>query len=97
MAQTVSSITLLPGQKKNILEKPHILNRIFFSIQVVRAPGEWGALKVSFDDSHLYSYYVLDGSSRYFEARGKGIFQGNIWAQNVADFSLLITMTEILL
>ena len=96
MVQTVHSETLHPGQKKILFEKPRSLQRIFGSVWVVRAPNEWGASILSFDDPMFTSYYVLDGPSRYFEMKGEGIFQGNIWVKNVATLDLLFSITEVL-
>ena len=97
MAQTVRSITILAGQKIIMLEKPRSLNRIFFSIQAFAPLNEWHRSKISFDDPSFLSYYVLDGPARYFEARGEGIFQGNIWIYNQSDTNLLYAATEILI
>ena len=96
MAQTVKSQTISVGQKMIVLKKPNVSNRIFFSIYVVRAPADWSASLVSFGDPLFRSYFVLDGPLRYFEAKGEGIFQGDIWVSNVSSKDLLFTMTEIL-
>ena len=96
MAQTVKSQTISVGQKMIVLKKPNVSNRIFFSIYVVRAPADWSASLVSFGDPLFRSYFVLDGPVRYFEAKGEGIFQGDIWISNVSSKDLLFTMTEIL-
>jgi len=96
MVQTVMSKTLLPGQKKILIEKPHVLHRIFFSIRALADQSAWYQSKVSFDDPLFRSYYVLDGPGKYFEAKGEGLFQGNIWAHNQTDTTLFYSLTEIL-
>ena len=96
MAQTLKSQTIPAGQKMIALKKPNVSNRIFFSIYVVRALADWSASLVSFGDPLFRSYFVLDGPVGYFEAKGEGIFQGDIWISNVSSKSLLFTMTEIL-
>ena len=96
MVQTISSITLLAGEKKIVIEKPIALHRIFFSIQAFADQNVWLETKISFDDPQFRSFYVLDGSARYFEAKGEDIFQGDIWVFNVSDTSLLYSATEIL-
>ena len=96
MVQTIRSIGVFGGEKKILIEKPHALCRIFFSVNVFAPVGEWHRLNISFDDYAFNSFYVLDGPARYFEARGKDIFQGNIWAFNVSNVDLLISVTEIL-
>ena len=96
MVQTVRSITILAGEKTIMIEKPQALHRIFFSIQAFADQNSWFESKISFDDPQFSSFYVLDGSMRYFEAKGDDIFQGNIWVYNVSNTNLLHSATEIL-
>ena len=96
MVQTVRSITVLAGEKIVMIEKPTALQRVFFSIQAFADQTAWLESKISFDDPQFRSFYVLDGSARYFEARGEDIFQGNIWVYNTSNTNLLHSATEIL-
>ena len=96
MVQTVRSITILAGEKMIIVEKPQVLHRVFFSVQVFADPTAWLESKISFDDPLFISFYALDGPARYFEARGDDIFQGNVWVYNISDTNLLYSATEIL-
>ena len=96
MVQTVRSITVLAGEKIIILEKPQALHRVFFSVQAFADHNMWLESKISFDDPQFRSFYVLDGSARYFQAKGDDIFQGNIWLYNMSDTNLLHSATEIL-
>ena len=96
MVQTVRSITVLAGEKMILIEKPQALHRVFFSIQAFADQTVWCETKISFDDPLFSSFYVLDGSARYFEAKGEDIFQGDIWVYNVSDTNLLHSVTEIL-
>jgi len=96
MVQTIWSETLLPGQKMILLEKPRALCRIFFSIRVLADLSTWYQSRVSFDDPLFRSYYVLDGPGKYFEAKGEGIFQGDVWVLNTSDQNLQYTVSEIL-
>jgi len=93
MVQTIHSITVLAGEKKVMIEKPQALRRIFFSVQVFADLTAWYEVKMSFDDPQFRSFYALDGSARYFAARGEDIFQGNIWLYNVSDTPLLCSST----
>ena len=97
MVQTVQTITLHAGQQKIFFEKPHALRRIFVSIQVLAPSEAWAESRISFDDPMFYSYFTLAGFSKYFEAKGEGIFQGDIWVSNNATGDLLYTFTEILI
>ena len=96
MVQTVRSITILAGEKILMIEKPTALHRIFFSIQAFADQTAWFESKISFDDPQFRSFYVLDGSARYFQANGEDIFQGNIWVLNTSNTNLLHSATEIL-
>ena len=51
---------------------------------------------ISFDDPAFRSYYVFDGQVQQLEAKGEGICQGDIWAQNVSSEDLVFVMTEVL-
>ena len=96
MVQTVRTQTIPALCIRCLIEKPRVLHRIFFSICVLRAHSDWYASKVSFGDPHLSSYYVLDGPYKYFEAKGEGIFQGDVWVGNASTVDLLYSVSEIL-
>ena len=97
MVQTAISKTILAGQKKILLEKPHRLQRIFFSITALADSNTWYKSELSFDDPLFRSFFVLNGPARHFEVRGEGIFQGNVWVANLSDHDLEYTATEILI
>ena len=96
MVQTVKSVLVLIGEKKIVLEKPHALHRIFFSLRVLARLEAWLDVKMSFDDPLFLSLYSLNGPEKYFEAAGVHIFQGNIWIYNNSDLHLWILVSEIL-
>jgi len=96
MVQTVKSVLVLIGEKKIVLEKPHALHRIFFSLRVLARLEAWLDVKMSFDDPLFLSWYSLNGPEKYFEAAGVDIFQGNIWIYNNSDLHLWILVSEIL-
>ena len=96
MVQTVSSCKILAGKKRIVLEKPHSLHRIFFSIQRISDQTSWYATKISFDDPLFRSYFLLSGSLNFVRAEGADIFQGNVWVQNVSDQDFWYSMSEIL-
>ena len=78
------------------IEKPHALSRIFVGIAALLPPTAGYLSGISFDDPKFYTYYTLIGSTVYFEAKGEGIFQGNIWVRNMSSITILYTATEIL-
>jgi len=77
-------------------EKPHALYRIFIGISALLPPTNNYKSKISFDDPMFYTYYTLIGSTIHFEAKGEGIFQGNIWGRNESTISITYSLTEIL-
>ena len=96
MVQTVRSEIIHAGCKKIAFEKPLVLLRIFFSINVLAPPDTWFESRVSFDDPMFFSYYTLTGYTKYFEAKGKGISQGDVWLFNTSSGDVLYTFAEIL-
>ena len=96
MVQNIRTVLINAGGKKIIFEKPFALCRIFFSINVMTSPTEWYETKISFDDPHFSSFYMINGPKKYFEAKGVNIYQGNIWAHNVSDHELTYALSEIL-
>ena len=97
MAQTLRTVTLPAGDKMILVEKPLVLCRIFVSVRALADQDKWHQSKLSFDDPSFTSFFVLNGPGKYFEAKGEGIFQGNIWGLNASTVSLQYTMTEILI
>ena len=96
MVQTVRSVTIPPGLKLPMIEKPLVLRRIFFSVCAFAPQTSWHESQISLGDPNFRSYHVLGGPVNYFEARGEGIFQGDIWVRNTSAMNLLYSVTEIL-
>ena len=96
MAQTVKSQSIPPGQQTVLIEKPRALSRIFFGISALLPPAANYKSKISFDDPGFYTYYILLGSTIHFEAKGEGIFQGNVWVRNESTINITYSITEIL-
>ena len=96
MVQTIRTITISAGQKEIVFEKPRVLTRIFFSLQVTADETVWHKTKISFDDPSFCFFFMLDGNITKFEADGQDIFQGDIWVHNLADTIQFYSLTEIL-
>ena len=96
MVQTICTLMIPGGQRKIILERPHSLHRIFFSVGVVVDQTGWYDSRMSFDDPQFHSFYALNGLLKYFEAEGVDIFQGDVWIFNSSEKSLSYSATEIL-
>ena len=96
MVQTLASVTIPAGHKILLFEKPHVLSRVFLSIRALTDDTVWHQSMISFDDPAFHTYFVLDGPGKYFEAKGEGISQGDVWIYNSSAADLLFTATEIL-
>ena len=96
MVQTICTLSILAGEKKIVLEKPHSLQRIFFSVLTILSATNGYDIRISFDDPIFLSYYSLRGPRKYFEAKGGDIFQGNIWVSNKSSADVDVTVSEIL-
>ena len=97
MAQTVKSKWIPSGWIFRLVDKPLVLNRIFFSVKVLTDQTTDFRAYISLSDPRFYSYYTVGRSVPFFEARGEGIFQEDIWVKNVSTIDLLFVMTEILI
>jgi len=97
MAQTIASMLILNGQQTIFFKKPHVLRRIFCSIAVLAADSVWQESMISFGDPLFSSFYALNGQHKLFEAKGEGLFQGDVWVRNNSGATLYYTGTEILL
>ena len=97
MVQTVKTKKVYTGWKVVLLEKPLASSRIFFNIKMLTDPTSGYRSLISFDDPTFASHYVLNGPMQELKARGKGIFQGAIWVNNMSPVDLIFTMTEILI
>ena len=97
MAQTVLSVTIPAGHKKLLFEKPHVLHRVFLSIRAFADDTVWHQSRISFDDAAFRRFFVIDGPGKYFEAKGEGVSQGDVWVYNASDADLLYTASEILI
>ena len=96
MVQTICTLMIPAGQRKIIIERPHTLSRIFFSVGVIIDQTGWYDSRMSFDDPQFLSFYALNGARKYFEAEGVDIFQGDVWILNASAKSLSYSATEIL-
>jgi len=96
MAQTVKSQRVPSGWIVRLLNKPLVLNRIFFSVKMIADTTTDYKSYISLGDPTFTSYYILDKQVFFFEAKGEGIFQGVIWVQNASTVDLLFDATEIL-
>ena len=96
MVQTARSLSIPAGHKLLIIKKPLVMCRIFYSVCTFAPQTSWYESQISLGDPTFRSSYVLGGPVNYFEARGEGIFQGDIWVRNLSSIDLLYAFTEIL-
>ena len=79
-----------------VFEAPRVMRRVFLGVYIVAREDVAFTAHISFDDPKCVNFIVLNGPARHFEARGEGIFQGNVWVGNLSDHDLEYTATEIL-
>ena len=96
MAQILKTKKVYTGWKTILLEKPLASNRIFFNIRVLTDLSMGHRSHISFGDPVFSSYYTLDGPVQQLEAKGEGIFQGDIWVENVSPMDLIFVAMETL-
>ena len=96
MVQTLRSVKVMAGEKRIVIKKPHVSQRIFFSICVIRPPEEWHDMRISFDDPEFTSFFYLSGGRKWFDAEGADIFQGDVWVYNASSVDIWVSSTEIL-
>ena len=96
MVQTVKTVNLQPGHQKMFFEKPHVLCRVYFKIAALLTAGQGYRSYISFDDPLFRNYYTLLSTNTNIEAKGEGIFQGDIWVRNQSSISIDYAGTEIL-
>ena len=97
MVQTVKSLVIVAGDAKIVFEKPLVLRRIYVKIVSVLPRSETYKSHISLDDPSFHSYFIITEGRPDFEAKGDGIFQGNIWLRNPSSISIYYTATEILI
>ena len=97
MTQTVKSQWVPSGWIIRVLEKPRVSNRIFFSVKVVVDTTTDYRSYISLGDPKFSTYYTLNKQVSFFETKGEGIFQGDVWVQNVSTADLLFVVSEILI
>ena len=96
MVQTVRSVTIPAGHKLCAIEKPHVLSRIFFCVCAFAPETTWYESQITLGDPTFSSSYALGGPVNYFESKGEGIFQGDIWICNLSNINILYSVSEIL-
>ena len=96
MAQTVKSKWIPSGWIFRLIDKPLVLNRIFFSVKVLTDQTADFRSYISLGDPRFYSYYTIGRSVPFFEAKGEGIFQGDIWVENTSPSDLIFVTMETL-
>ena len=98
MTQNVKTITLLPHNVIILFEGVSVLKRCFLGIYTLDlTPSVTNYINISFGDINFTHYFTLSPYCKYFESKGKGIFQGNILIRNTSmNLHHLISATEIL-
>ena len=98
MTQLVKTLSLSPYNKIILFESVSVLKRCFLGIYALDLiPSVMNYINISFGDINFTHHFTLSPYCKYFESKGKGIFQGNILVRNTSiNLHHTISATEIL-
>ena len=98
MTQVVKTLMLSPYNSIILFESVSVLKRCFLGIYTLNLiPSIMNYIDISFGDINFTQRFTLSPYCKYFECKGKSIFQGNILVKNTSiDTPHLISATEIL-
>ena len=98
MTQLVKTVMLSPHSNIILFEGVSVLKRCFLGIYALDlTPSVMNYINISFGDINFTHHFTLSPYCRYFESKGKSIFQGDILVRNTSDdLHHFISATEIL-
>jgi len=98
MTQLVKTVMLSPHNNIILFESVSVLKRCFLGIYALDlTPSVMNYINISFGDINFTHHFTLSPYCKYFESKGKGIFQGNILVRNTSiNLHHTISATEIL-
>ena len=98
MTQLVKTLSLSPYNKIILFESVSVLKRCFLGIYALDLiPSVMEYINISLGDINFTQHFTLSPYCKYFECKGKNIFQGNILVRSTSDdMPHRITATEIL-
>ena len=98
MTQVVKTLMLSPYNNIILFESASVLKRCFLGIYALDLiPSVMNYINISLGDINFTHHFTLSPYCKYFECKGKSIFQGNILVRNTSsDTAHLISATEIL-
>ena len=98
MTQIVKTVTLLPHNVIILFEGVSVLKRCFLGIYTLNlTPSIMNYIDISFGDINFTHRFTLSPYCKYFECKGKSIFQGNILVRNTSTNAIYdISAIEIL-
>jgi len=98
MTQLVKTVMLSPHNNFILFESVSVLKRCFLGIYALDLiPSVMNYINISLGDINFTHHFTLSPYCKYFECKGKSIFQGNILVRSTStDVAHLITATEIL-
>ena len=98
MTQLIKTIMLSPHNNIILFESVSVLKRCFLGIYALDLiPSVMNYIDISFGNINFTQRFTLSPYCKYFECKGKSIFQGNILVRNTSSNTAhLITATEIL-
>jgi len=98
MTQLVKTVMISPLNSIILFDSVSVLKRCFLGIYALDlTPSVMDYINISLGDINFTHHFTLSPYCRYFESKGKSIFQGNILVRNTSGTLYhIITATEIL-
>ena len=98
MTQVVKTLMLSPYDNIILFESVSVLKRCFLGIYALDlTPSVMNYINISLGDINFTHHFTLSPYCKYFECKGKSIFQGNILVRNTSSNGAhVIAATEIL-
>jgi len=98
MTQLVKTVMLSPHNNIILFESVSVLKRCFLGIYALDLiPSVMNYINISLGDINFTQHFTLSPYCKYFECKGKSIFQGNILVRNTSTNAIYdISAIEIL-
>ena len=98
MTQIVKTLMLSPYNSIILFESVSVLKRCFLGIYALDLiPSVMNYINISLGDINFTHHFTLSPYCKYFECKGKSIFQGNILVRNTSTNAIYdISAIEIL-
>ena len=88
MTQLVKTLMISPLDSIILFDSVSVLKRCFLGIYALDLiPSDMNYINISLGDINFTRHFTLSPYCKYFECKGKNIFQGNILVRNTSTNS----------